>query len=189
MAVVMHTEVLPDDPTGLRWVLPAGLPGTGRLLAAPGEFGALLADGRIVRAMAEPRALWIWQPPELDWSQTGAGVRDALIGALADPAGWSFEAAEDELLELVTRDVITRTLGPYIDSHGGQITFVRAAAGEVVLQLSGACAHCSVAGMTLHDRIQTTICERLDAAISVQEADGGCGERTGRPVWWPRLRR
>lgn len=184
MPVEMHAEALPADPTGVRWVLPGGLGGTGRVLAAPGRLGELLAAGVLVRAMAEPGALWTWLATP-DWATQGAEVRDALADALEAGDGWCFKPAPDELLELVARDVIERSLGAYIASHGGQISLLRAAEGVVEVRLDGTCAHCPAAGLTLHERIERAIRGRLGDAIEVR-AEGDCADNGGRPGWWPR---
>lgn len=186
MGVAMHAEALPADPNGMRWVLPAGLGGVGRIVAAPDRLGELLASGTITRALAEPTALWTWLASP-DWAERGAEVRDAIADAAESDAGWAFETADDELLELVARDVIERTLGGYIASHGGQINLLRAAQGVVEVELAGTCAHCPAAGLTLHQRIEAGIRERLGTPIEVR-ASGDCDDNSRRPGWWPRRR-
>lgn len=185
-AIDLHAESIPDQATVLRWVLPDDLlPAIGRVVAAPGALGELLAPaGPIVRAIAERGALWTWLAGP-DWATWGVPVRDAIAEAGLQPAQWRIEAAGDEVLGLVARDVIERGLGSYIASHGGQISLLAASDGLIEVELSGACAHCPAAGLTLHQRIERAIRDRVGGAVEVR-ANGGCDENRGRPSWWPR---
>lgn len=187
-AVGLHPETIASDSGVLRWVCTEQFPAIGRLVDAPGALGRLLASGVIEQALVERGAVWTWLGPGRDWASVGGEVRDALQDALADPAGWVVEPTADEVLGLVARDVIGRTLGGYIASHGGQIELVRAAGDQVEVQLDGTCAHCPAAGMTLHGRIEREIRERVGDQVVVH-ATGDCDERPGTPGWWPKLLR
>lgn len=171
----LHPETIPDAPELLRWVTTARLPAVGRLRAAPGELGELLASGVLSEVLVEINALWT-RLPGADWDTHGVRVRDAITTAARDLASWQVEAAGDELLELVARDVIDRTLGAYIASHGGQITLRSAVNDQVGVALEGACAGCPAAGLTLHGRVQKSIRARLGEHIEVHAAS----QRRGR---------
>lgn len=186
--LALHAESVPGDPTVLRWVLPEGLLPAGQVVGAPGPLGAMLAPaGPIVRALAERGALWTWLAGD-DWSQQGPAVRDAIAASAADPDGWQIEACDDEVLGLVARDVIERSMGAYIASHGGRISLLAAADGCVEVDLGGACAHCPAIGLTLHGRIEREISERLGNRVSVR-APGADDGPQARPSWLPRLLR
>lgn len=186
--LALHAETVPDDPKALRWVLPDGLLQAGRVVAAPGPLGRMLSPGGlIVRALAERGALWTWLA-DADWPEHGPAVRDAIILAALQPDAWQIEAADDEVLRLVARDVIDRGLAAYIASHGGRITLVDVADGEVEVALNGACEHCPAAGFTLHGRIEKAIRERVGDQVVVR-ASAQTGERPVLTGWWPKLLR
>lgn len=184
VGVALHAEVVPDDPTAMRWVLPDGLPASGRLLGAPGVLGELLA-GLIVRAVAEPAALWTWLA-EPSWPEHGPVVRDAIIAAAARPDQWQVAPAADEVLQLVAKDVIDHQLGTFIASHGGRIALVRVETGVVEVEMAGACAHCPAAGLTLQGRIGAAITARLGQPVEVRPAGG---VPAGAAKWRRLLRR
>lgn len=185
VAVALHAEVVPDEPTAMRWVLPDGLPAAGRLLGAPGVLGELLAGGLITRAVAEPTALWTWLA-EPTWAEHGPVVRDAIITAATRPDQWQVAPAPDEVLQLVAKHVIDHQLGTFIASHGGQITLTRAEAGMVEVEMAGACAHCPAAGLTLQGRIGAAITARLGQPVDVRSVGGA---PTGAAKWLRLLRR
>ncbi|MGI5952438.1 MAG: NifU family protein [Brooklawnia sp.] len=172
----LHPEAIPGAPELLRWVTTLRLPAVGRLREAPDGLGELLASGVLSEVLVENNALWT-RLPGADWATHGVRVRDAITTAARDLTSWQVEAADDELLALVAGDVIDRTLGAYIASHGGQITLLSAADGQVRVALEGACAGCPAAGLTLHGRIQKSIRARLGEHIEVQDAS----PRRGRP--------
>lgn len=179
----LHPETIADQPRLMRWVTTEPLPATGRLTTAPGDFGELLASGVIDRVLLERNALWVWLA-EAEWGTHGPRVRDAINAAAEDLAAWQIEPMDDEILELVARDVIDRSLGAYIASHGGRITLLSAVGGVVEVALEGSCAGCPAAGMTLHGRVEAALRQRLGDEIVVHAAI-----EDARPGWWPRLLR
>lgn len=167
----------------MRWVL-AGQPClAGRLVDAPGVLGELLRTGVIARALVEPGMLWTWLD-EPRWPEYGTIVRDAIAAAIPQLDGWQIEPADDEVLHLVSGDVVDRALGPWIASHGGRITLLGAAGDVVEVRLEGACSHCAAAGLTIHGRVQTAIGQRLGRAVEVQ-ATGLTDGHAGRAMWLP----
>lgn len=177
--VALHAESVPSDPTVLRWAVSDGLPGTGRLVAAPGALGVLLGPaGPIVRAVAERGALWTWLA-DAEWPRFGVAVRDALIAALESPDQWCFDPADDEVLLLVARDVIEGSLGDYIASHGGQISVLSATDHRVEVRLSGTCANCPAAGLTLHQRLEQQLRQRTgdQSVVCAEPAAAHSGPR------------
>lgn len=182
----LHPETIADRPELLRWVTTAELPAIGRLVGAPGELGLLLKTGLIAKILLERSALWVWLA-DADWAAHGTRVRDAISAAAEDLPSWQIEPADDEICELVARDVIERSLGAYIASHGGGITLLRVADGIVEVALEGSCAGCPAAGLTLHGRIEAAIRARLTADIEVHAT--GEAAHTGLANWWPKLLR
>jgi len=185
--VAMHAESVPGDEFAMRWVMADGRLASGRLLDAPGVLGGLLRRRVIVRAVVEPGVLWTWLG-EPRWPERGPIVRDAIADAARVPAQWRIEPADDEVLTLVSRDVVERALGPWIASHGGHITLTDAARDVVNVKLEGTCVHCPAAGLTIHGRIQTVIGQRMGHPVTVN-ATGLDGGLAGRVVRWPRLLR
>lgn len=183
----LHAEAVTGRPDLVRWVTTAELPAIGRLRSAPGELGVLLDQGLLADPMVERNALWT-RLTEGTWAQHGARVRDAIIASANDFGAWQIEPAADEVLELVARDIIDRSLGAYIASHGGQIELLSAANRVVEVALKGACAHCPASGQTLHERIERSLNERLRGPIMVV-ADGECNRAAEQPGWWPKLLR
>ena len=153
-----------SDPCTVLWV-GVELGGTGRLVSAPGELGQWLADGRITTARAERQGLWITLP-QPDWSTVGDQVRQLLVDL---PPTGEVEIVDDpELLGLVAEDVIGSSLGDYIASHGGVIEILEVTSDEVRLDMSGACAHCPAATITLHGRIEGELRRRMGDQVRVR---------------------
>lgn len=137
----------------------------GRVVSAPGEFGEWLADGRITRARAERQGLWLTLPAP-DWGTVGEQIRGLLVDLSASSG---IEIVDDPgLLADVAEDVITSSLGEYIASHGGVIEIVRVEPDEVHLDMSGACAHCPAATITLHGRIESQLRRRMGDQVRVR---------------------
>lgn len=184
----LHAESVPGDPLALRWVIADGLLPVGRVTAAPGRLGVMVAPGGpIVRALAERGALWTWLAGG-DWAESGADVRDAIVEAAQHLEAWQVEAADDEVLRLVADDVIERSLGAYIASHGGRICLLSVADGVAEMSLDGACAHCPAAGLTLYGRIERELRQRVGPHVVVHAA-GQSDAQPGRPSWLPKLLR
>lgn len=135
--------------------------------------------GLIVRAVVERRALWTWlaQP---SWKRHGIAVRQAIYAAADRLDQWQIEP-DDEVLGVVAADTIDRTLAQFIASHGGQIVLKRAEHGDVDVQLSGSCAHCPAAGLTMHGRIEHEIRERIGEQVVVRAVDAGHHRRRSVP--------
>lgn len=161
-AFALHAEQVDHDPRAVRWVSMATLPGTGRLVSCPGSLGELLDQGWFTDALAERHRLWLWLRDDLSWSGVGQQVRRGLVGALRARDQWGFEDATEDLIRVVLRDVLAGETGAYIRSHGGNIEPTRISAdGSVELELSGACSDCPSRGITLHDRVESVLRERL----------------------------
>ena len=149
----IHAERVAGDDQVVRWVIPAGLlPTTGLVRQAPGRLGDMLRDGTLSGALAEHSAVWLWLRDGLAWSSAGAAVHAALREALADPHGWALEPAPGSVLEHVTADLLSGSVGDFIRSHGGSVSTHRSG-DTVTVRLGGACEHCPAAGMTLRGRL------------------------------------
>ncbi len=60
---------------------------------------------------------------------------------------------------------------PMIQSHGGDVEYVALSAQTVQLRLSGACAHCPGAVMTLKHGIEAQLREVIDPNLTVERVD------------------
>ena len=186
----LHAEPMAATPEVMRWVLPTMHLPVGRLLAAPGRLGALLDEELIERAWCEPHSVNVRLRAGASWRQHGATVRIALQEAVVDVALWHTDDDRDTILRTVLGDVLAGPVGAYITSHGGQVDVDSVADETVTLRFSGACGHCDLAGVTLHRRIETAVCERypdLRAITAAEVATGRFsswfrrGERPGVP--------
>jgi Fe/S biogenesis protein NfuA len=126
---------------------------------APGRIGEMLRDGTFSAALAEHSAVWLWLRDDLTWSAAGAAVHAALREALADPDGWVLEPAPGEVLEHVTADLLSGSVGDFVRSHGGSVTAERCG-DEVAVRLGGACEHCAAAEFTLRMRLLDALRQR-----------------------------
>lgn len=169
--VPVHPEPVAGHDDELRWVVPAGILPLGRVVAAPGRLGELIADGVLVEALAERAAVWL-RLADGSWRTLGAEVRTALQEALLDPAGWEVTDTDDEGLRRVVDDVLGSTVGEYIRSHGGRIEVAGVSGGVVELDLSGTCEHCPAAGLTLHARVESAVRERWPDLVALHDVSG-----------------
>ena len=166
MTVPLHAERVTGEPHAVRWVVPAGRLQAGRIIAAPGRLGELFADGTLSAGLVEYTAVWLWLRDGLAWSALGAEVRAALQDALADPGGWTLEAAPGEVLGHIMTDLLNGSLGDFVRSHGGTVSAQRSGAA-VTVQLGGACEHCPAAGLTLRQRLMGELHRRCPDAVEV----------------------
>lgn len=151
-----HPELV--DVATVRWVLPgAAIPGRGEVLAAPEPLTQLLADGTIVRVVAEPDALVVTLRPGESWRQWTEPVRAALLEALAAD-GWEFAGGESlaEALDVV----LAGEAGDFIRSHGGRVEVCDVDGDDATLRFGGTCAFCPALGITLTARIESAVKER-----------------------------
>lgn len=173
MALIgVHPERVDDDDRAVRWVLTGTTLPVGRVTRAPGRLGEMLSDATLSDALAENTAVWLWLREDLSWSRHGTEVRAALRDALADPAGWVVVAAPGEVLEHVTTDLLTGSVGDFIRSHGGSV-LARRSGDEVTVLLGGACEHCPAAGHTLRLRLLEALRRRCPDLV---ETGGGAGQ-------------
>jgi Fe/S biogenesis protein NfuA len=98
-------------------------------------------------------------------------VQGALRQALADPAGWKIEPAPGEVLEAVTADLLTGSVGDFVRSHGGSVESHRDGE-DVEVRLGGACEHCPAAEYTLRLRLLEAMRRRCPEIV---ESDRGAG--------------
>lgn len=183
----LHPEAVAGDPATVQWVVEAGvLPFAGAVAAAPGALGALLAEGVLARVCLESRAVRATLAPGWDWSGDGARVREALLAALVEPAGWvpveAAALAPGALLRACVAEVIAGDVGDYVRSHGGTIGLISAQDDVVELALGGVCATCPARGQTLDDRIEVALRERYPRLRAVRRAEAAPAARR-RPVF------
>ena len=166
MTIPLHAEQVIGEPQAVRWVVPAGRLPAGRIIGAPGRLGDLFADGTLSAGLVEHTAVWLWLRDDLSWSALGADVRAALQDALADPAGWTLEAAPGDVLERITTDLLDGPVGDFVRSHGGTVSAQRCGAA-VTVRLGGACEHCPAAGLTLHQRLMDELHRRCPDLVEI----------------------
>jgi Fe/S biogenesis protein NfuA len=167
----LHAERVTGDDRVVRWVMPAGILPAGRVRRAPGQLGELLSEGTLSGALVEYTAVWLWLREGLAWSAKGNCVQGALRQALADPAGWEIEPAPGEVLEAVTADLLTGSVGDFVRSHGGSVESHRDGE-DVEVRLGGACEHCPAAEHTLRLRLLEAMRRRCPEIV---ESDRGAG--------------
>lgn len=189
--LTLHPEAVPGSPTELRWVVPPdAVPFLGAVRRAPGPLGECLADGTLATVTFEDSAVVTALGCGATWAGAGERVRAALQRALADPAGWVRVAAPEdatapppveqgEVVEAVRR-VLDGPAGDYVRSHGGTAELVGIRDGVAEIRLTGACAHCPAATVTLKGRLEAEICAEVPQISGVREASGGLRRTVAR---------
>lgn len=167
----LHAERVAGDDRVVRWVIPAGTLPSGRVRRAPGRLGEMFGAGILSGALVETTAVWLWLQDGLTWSAKGNAVQSALREALADPECWEIDPAPGEVLERVTADLLTGSVGDFIRSHGGSVESYRDGE-DVEVRLGGACEHCPAAEYTLRLRLLDAMRRRCPAVV---ESDRGPG--------------
>jgi Fe/S biogenesis protein NfuA len=171
VTIPLHAERVTGEPQAVRWVVPAGRLPAGRISLAPGRLGEMFADGTLSAGLTEHTAVWLWLRDGLSWAARGTEVRAALQGALAEPAGWTIDAAPGEVLERVTADLLDGQVGDFVRSHGGTVNAQRCG-DTVTVRLGGACQHCPAAGLTLRQRLMGELRGRCPDLIEVDREGG-----------------
>ena len=171
-AVALHPERVAGEPAAVRWVVPAGIVPSGRVVSAPGRLGGLLADGTLTAALAEHAAVWLWLRDGLTWREHGRAIGAALRQALAEPRDWVVEPAPAEVLSRVTADVLDGSVGDFVASHGGAVAVHRVDDDVVAVELGGACKNCPAVDDTLRQRLLQQLCRRCPDVTEVDRTGG-----------------
>lgn len=182
----MHAETLARDAGAVRWVIPDAELTSGRLRAAPGSLGELLATGVVRTAIVEPHGVVMWLAPGRSWRTEGEQVRRALTEALGATDAWEVEPDPDGVLRQVAEDVMAGPVGDYVRSHGGGVRILDAHDGVLELEFEGACSRCPASGQTLHSRLETAIRERFPGLQELHDTTANVEPRVF-PLW-PRAR-
>lgn len=172
--VPIHPQAVVDEPSVLRWIIPAGvLPFVGHVTALPPALQSSIDDGTVFRIDVEPTAVRIRLAPGRSWRAEGDQVRTSLQRALETPEAWSTDdvASPDAILRMAVNEVIDGDVGDYIRSHGGVIELVDVDDGRVQLSLTGACAHCPASGATLSGRVEAAVRNKFPAVREVVARD------------------
>ena len=169
--IALHAERVTGEPQAVRWVVGTDGLDSGRVVAAPGELGRLLADGTLTAGLVEHTAVWLWLRDGLSWREHGATVSGALREALSDPQSWVVEPAPGEILERVTADLLDGSVGDFVRSHGGSVTAARTG-DAVTIALGGACANCTAAEHTLRARLVGELQRRCPELVELESRDG-----------------
>ncbi len=99
-------------------------------------------------------------PEELERARTGDPV-----------VAWLLDAYAVGVDERAAAEAALAPIRPYIHSHGGAVEVLGVSAGVVRLRLTGACAGCAAASITLREGIEKGLREGFPgfAAIEVEE--------------------
>lgn len=168
MTIPIHPEAVGGDPTCVVWHTPPLPISSGWVTNAPGELGQLFENRTLTAGLVARGLVWLWLADGHSWRIEGSRVREALQEALELPESWASTPAGAVLIEKVTEHVLQR-LDTYINSHGGAITVAGVTDDTVELSFAGACSRCPAAGVTLHQRIEAGIRERVSTPITVRE--------------------
>lgn len=109
-------------------------------------------------------------------ARLGASLPAGEVGRLraADPAvAWLFDAYAVGTDEMAAAEAALESVRPYLDSHGGGVSVVRAHAGVVRVRLSGACSGCTASTITLRRGVEEALREGFAgfAAMEVEDDD------------------
>lgn len=185
--VPVHPEAVPGDDSELRWVIPAGILNfVGNATTVPPDLRELIADGTVESMIVESTAVRTRLVAGHTWRRDGARVRAALQAGLATPHQWSTTDAgsPDDVLRMAVQNVIGGEVGDYVRSHGGLIELLDVTDGHVQVRLTGACAHCPSANITLDERFETAVRARYPdlRSVTARPAPGLRGGRFRLPL-------
>lgn len=173
------------NPQQLRWVVPPEhRPPAGTVRHAPDRLGAWLDAGVIVELAVRGADVLITLGAGHSWRELGDEMRDALGDALADPAGWQVDPADDSSAALadVAAELLAGPIGSLAQSHGGTIELVSVADTHVTVRMSGACDGCPAAGATLHERLQQELRRRVGDQVTVSSENVSAPRSLGRKL-------
>ena len=172
--VPLHPEPVPGDDRALRWVIRPGTLGiVGAVAEVPAPLQGLLDDGTVESLFVEPAAVRVRLGVGHCWRPEGGRVRSALQVALASSGQWRAleDCLADDVLRMALAQVVDGEVGDYVRSHGGGITVLGVTDGEVEVELTGSCAHCPAAELTLARRFETAVRELYPALRRVRTRD------------------
>lgn len=165
-----HPERVGGQPQALRWTTVGATLPTGWLVAVPGPLGTLMAQGVITDALTEPHGVWLWLDREHRWRDHAEDIRDALASACRLADQWEILTDEDKVLAAIVDDILHGELADFIESHGGNISLLGVRGRVVTVELSGACAHCALADVTLRTRVEAAVRRRFPQLVELRDA-------------------
>lgn len=179
--IALHAESVDGDPRTIRWVVPPGVVSfVGAVRRAPGDCGAMLADGTLTGLTLEATSVLTTVADAGTWGEIGTRVGRALAEDLDDPHWQPAEgAAAPVSLAVVAQEVLTGAVGDYIRSHGGSVHVLDTADDILQVELRGVCAHCPASGATLDDRLDAEVRRRYPGLVAVRAVRA---VRSGRSV-------
>lgn len=80
---------------------------------------------------------------------------------------WMLDAYGAGVDETAAAEAALEEIRPYIHSHGGRVEILNAEGGIVRLRMSGACAGCSAAAVTLQEGIEEALRDNFPAFVAV----------------------
>ena len=173
------------NPQQLRWVVPDDrLPARGTVRQAPGRLGDMLDGGAIDEIEVRTGDLLITLRAGNNWRELGDDVREALSGALLDPARWRVDVAPDDTtgLTAIAAELLAGPIGALAESHGGTIELVSVEGDHVNVRLSGACRGCPAAASTVHDTLQRELRRRSGRRIIVISENSSAAVPLGKKL-------
>ena len=176
------------DPQKLRWVIAADrLPASGIVRQAPGRLGTLVdagvIDEMVIRTGSGQGEVLITLGPGNNWREVGDDVREALIDALPDTAGWRIDASDNTAeLAAIAAELVAGPIGALAKSHGGSIELVSVVGHTVTVRMLGACHGCSAASSTLHDNLQRELRRRAGEQVRVCTETNPAAKPLGRKL-------
>lgn len=155
----------------LRWVFPVGTLGfVGEPADIPAPLQDLYAAGVLSDSpVVQPSAVLLRIGAGHTWRADGPAVRRALQAALATPEAWRPPegAVGDDVLRAAIDEVLAGEVGDFVRGHGGVIDVRTVAAGEVTIELGGACSGCPASGITVQNRFEAALRQRYPALRGV----------------------
>lgn len=105
----------------------------------------------------------------------GAEALDRLCDQEAS-VGWLFDAYGVRGDEAAAVEAVLAEVSQYAASHGGQLVLAEVVDGVVRIELEGACSGCPSSSVTLEDRLETELRERVP---SFRRLEVVAGDRPG----------
>ncbi|CQD10545.1 Fe/S biogenesis protein NfuA [Mycobacterium lentiflavum] len=174
-----------EDPRQLRWVVAAEqLPARGTVRVAPGRLGALLHARVIDEIVVSGAGILITLGAAGTWRELGDDIREALSGALQDPAGWTVDetpVTAGALTAAVT-ELLAGAVGALAASHGGSIELVSVVDHHVTVRMAGACDGCPGASATLRDALERELRRRVDDQVVVSSENDSASMSFGKKL-------
>lgn len=174
MSLALHPETT-ADPAVLRWVITGRSDSlAGPVEAANSPLQQLLREGVLAAAVGGPGWVETTLSEGHAWWEIGNQVRSAVAQSVSAAAQGEVTEAD---LRGVAQEVLERDVAPIAGAHGGRIEIVSVTGRTVRVSLDGACHGCPAAKVTLHERFQTSLRERVPDAVVEEDPRSAAATR------------